>query len=87
VISGRILEVCYGDERLEGLSGAPISFVLSRIGGVDVLYVHEDSWPKLRDYGVVHEGHFIEVELDLVTRPSGEQIKLYPMRELRVEVA
>ena len=61
----------YGDERIEGLSGTPISFVLARIGSTDVLYVHKDSWPKLRDHGVVHEGHFMEVELDAVVRPSG----------------
>ena len=87
VILGRILEVRYGDEKIEGLSGAPISFVLSRIGSTDVLYVHRDSWPRLRDHGVVHEGHFMEVELDAVVRPSGERIELYPKRGLRVEVA
>jgi len=87
VALGKILEVRYGNEKLEELSGTPISFVLSRVGNTDILYVHKDSWPKLRDYGVVHEGYFMEVELDAVVKPSGERIELYPMRELRVEVA
>ena len=86
VISGQILEIRYGDEKLEGLSNTAISFVLWPVGGVDFLYVHKDSWPLLRDHGIVYEGHFMEVKLDTVFKPSGECVKLYPARELRVEV-
>ena len=85
IISGEIIEVRYKGEELEGLSGAPASFVLWTVAGADHLYVHKGTWLLLRNHGVVYEGHVMVVRLDRATRASGQEVRLYPKREIRAE--
>ena len=85
IISGEIIEVRYKGEALEGLSGAPASFVLWKLVETDHLYIHKNTWPVLRDHGVVYEGHVMVVRLDRAIRASGEEVLLYPKREIKVE--
>ena len=85
IISGEIVEVHYKGEELEGLSGVPASFVLWTVARADHLYIHKSTWPLLRDHGVVYEGHVMVVRLNRAMRASGQEVQLYPKREIKVK--
>jgi len=59
--------------------------VLWTVAGRDHLYVHKSAWPLLRDHGVVYEGHVMVVRLNRAIRTSGQEVQLYPKREIKVK--
>lgn len=60
-----------------------IKFVLrvSIVGNIDQLFVSKDSWPLLRDYGIIPEDHGLKVRLKRMLIDQ-ETIEIYPKRDL-----
>lgn len=87
VILGEILEIKeIGKEfKADEMVGKEIEFVfhLGALGSYDWLYFSRDSWPLLRDYGILSEDFIITVILKEI-RTDGETIPIYPKRDVVV---
>ena len=89
---GRFIEVYelvngfpMADEALRGLWGTEAKFVVKPLLSGDYIFLHRDTWPILRDYGVVVPGRYVlKVEITMAVKVrTGEEIKIYPRRTVR----
>lgn len=67
-------------EGREEVIGAKISFVLVTVFSNDYLYISKDSWPLLRDYGIIAEDYSLRVRITTAT-VNEEEIEIYPKVE------
>jgi hypothetical protein len=89
-VEGEVLDVkkvygeLVGDEvKVKELVGTLLKFILtpSIIGSYDYLYITEESWSILRDYGVL-PGDFI-LKVKLIRIKIGEKVvDIYPKRDV-----
>lgn len=82
-IEGSIVEVA--DSRhskpVEGLADERVSFVPDP--GMGRLFVSEESFETLREWGFVEDGYWLAVELDEATI-DGEEVAIYRNRDVEV---
>ncbi|RJS71009.1 hypothetical protein CW696_05025 [ANME-2 cluster archaeon] len=87
VIHGEILEIEeIGKEfKADEIIGKEIELILrlGYIGYDDWLYFSRDSWPLLRDYGILPEHFIITVSLKEI-RTDEETVEIYPKRDVVV---
>jgi hypothetical protein len=91
-VEGEILDIkkSYGvlekDEiKIREIIGKDINFVLYvGFGTYDSLYIAENSWPLLRDYGVLPEDYVLKVKL-LRIKVDNNVIDIYPKRDMVVK--
>jgi|LJSS01.1.fsa_nt_gb hypothetical protein len=90
-IEGEILDIkkFYGvlekDEiKIREVIGKNINFVLYVGFFNDYLYITENSWPLLRDYGVLPEDYVLKVKL-LRIKVDNNVIDIYPKRDIVVK--
>ncbi len=85
VIHGEILEIEeIGKEfKADEIIGKEIELILrlGYIGYDDWLYFSRDSWPLLRDYGILPEHFIITVSLKEI-RTDEETVEIYPKRDV-----
>lgn len=93
IIEGKILDLedvsristAEDAEIFNQLVGEPIEFALvTRKVGDDALFITADSWPTLRDYGVLPDQFEIEVAINK-TRFDTETVEIYPKRDVRID--
>ena len=88
---GRIVELYelreglpYVDEALKELWGADVRLVLRPLLSGDYLFLSEETWEMLRDYGVVVPGRYVfKLEIYKAVRETGEEVEIYPRRAMR----
>jgi len=80
VISGDLKKI------LEELRAKPIEFILfkRKTGSQDALFLSSDTWPTLRDYGVLPEQYEIEVRI-CEARFDDKTVDIYPKRDVHVD--
>ena len=71
------------DEALKELWGTEVKFVLRPLMSGDYLFLHEDSWRLLRDYGAVVPERFVFKVVILRAIKDGEEVEIYPRRIVR----
>ena len=85
VIRGEILEIEeIGKEfKADEIIGKEIELILQLgyIGYDDWLYFSRESWPLLRDYGILPEHFIITVRLKEI-RTDEETVEIYPKRDV-----
>ena len=89
-VEGEILDVrkIYGElvgeeVKIKELVGKPLKFILSTnvIGNYDNLFIAEDSWSTLRDYGVLPGDFILKVKLTRIK--IGEKlVEIYSKRDV-----
>ena len=93
VISGKILEITKltgmplnEDEKkgMEELRGKDLEFILSLsyAGTNDYLYISTDSWPILRDWGILPKYYYVSVNL-IKAAYDGTVVDIYPKRDVQ----
>ena len=84
IITGQILGITdimgRGVEEVKNLIGSTITFVIVNVVGIDYLFISRDSWPPLRDYGIVPEDYKLKVKI-ISARVNEEEIEIYPRVE------
>ena len=89
-VEGEVLDVkkvygeLVGDEvKVKELVGAPLKFILtpSVIGSYDYLYITEESWSILRDYGVLPGDFILKVKLTRI-KIEEKVVDIYPKRDV-----
>ncbi len=87
VIRGEIsaIEEIGKEFKADEIIGEGIDFILhlGYIGYGDWLYISRDSWPLLRDYGILPKHFIITVRLEEI-RTDKETIPIYPKRDVVV---
>ena len=87
VIHGEIsaIEEIGKEFKADEVIGEEIDFILrlGYIGYEDWLYFSRDSWPFLRDYGILPEHFIITVSLKEI-RTDKETVAIYPKRDVVV---
>ena len=87
VIHGAIsaIEEIGKEFKADEIIGEEIDFIVrvGYLGYSDWLYISRDSWPLLRDYGILSEDFIITVILKEI-RTDGETIPIYPKRDVVV---
>jgi len=87
VIHGEIstIEEIGKEFKADEIIGEEIDFILrlGYIGYEDWLYFSRDSWPFLRDYGILPEHFIITVSLKEI-RTDKETVAIYPKRDVVV---
>ncbi|VUT27789.1 MAG: hypothetical protein SYNGOMJ08_00340 [Candidatus Syntrophoarchaeum sp. GoM_oil] len=84
VITGEILGIMdlmgRGVEEAKNLINSTIIFVIMKVLGTDYLYISRDSWPLLREYGILPDDYKLRVKI-ISARVNEEEIKVYPKIE------
>ncbi|CAD6494794.1 MAG: hypothetical protein EMLJLAPB_00952 [Candidatus Argoarchaeum ethanivorans] len=84
IITGQILGITdimgRGVEEVKNLIGSTITFVIVNVVGTDYLFISRDSWPLLRDYGIMPEDYKLRVKI-ISARVNEEEIEIYPRIE------
>ena len=84
IIAGEILGITdllgRDVEETEEVIGANILFVLVTAISNDYLFISKDSWPLLRDYGIVAEDYRLRVKITSA-KVNEEEIEIYPKVE------
>jgi len=87
-ITGSIVQV-YESLSLGGLSQITdipkldVEFILTSAGSeLDSLYITNDSWKHLRDYGILPDKNWICVDLQVATTTNNTKIEIYPKKNV-----
>jgi len=83
-ILGKIIKVKANFDTSE-IEDKPIELILKKGAVYDELFISEKSWKEnFREYGLVEGGFEIELKLEEATLYTGENIKLYSKRDVKV---
>jgi len=83
-ILGKIIKVKANFDTSE-IESKPIELILKKGAVYDELFISEKSWKEsFREYGLVEGGFEIELKLEEATLYTGENIKLYSKRDVKV---
>jgi len=86
-VLGEIIDAEVEGVKLSDIIGQKVEFILGPTGAVyDTLYLSQRDWiEKFREYGIVTTPVQISLKIEEAIRgPSGERIKLYTKRDVKV---
>lgn len=84
-IRGKILKVKLEKEEFPELKDKTIKLIFRKGAIYDQLFISKKDWEdNFRDYGLVKPGYWIELKLDEAVLYTGETVKLYPKRDVKV---
>lgn len=84
-VFGKIIKIENVDFDTSELEGKPIELIFRKGTVYDHLYISKKDWDEnFREFGLVEPGYRIEIRLDEVLLHTGERVKLYSKRDVKL---